>query len=172
MVAKKKINSNKFFQERITRINKVLEKFEFEVEKTVETIVRRGEKSSRLLKKNFDEIVGRISSSEIYSLASEKTEELGKEVKKLADEVVAKIKRFDIKLANPVLKEIRVNLDQFIEKLQALEVVELAKDKAQSTRRQVLSVLSIPSQEDISHLTRKVANLEKKIKTLHEHKAA
>lgn len=166
MSERKAHEEGKFFKERLTRINNVIEKLETEVEKAVGKFMKRGEKSSRVLRKNFDEIVEKISGSGIYSKASEKTEEITKEVRRIADEVVAKMKRFDLKAANHLLREIRENIDQLVEKFQANELVEKAKDKAITTRNQVLSVLKIPSQREVDDLSRKVVNLEKKIKTL------
>jgi hypothetical protein len=161
MTAKKK-NNQKFFQERIAKINKVLGKLETEVEK----IVRRGEQSSKVLRKNFEEIVEKIGASDFYSLASEKTGELGKEVRRLADDVLDKVKNIDFSVANNVIKELRGNFDQFVEKVQASDFVEIAKDKALNTRKRFLTVLSIPSREDIKALNKKVSTLEKKLDTL------
>lgn len=161
-----------FLKGRIAKINKVIGKFETEVEKAVSKFMKRGEKSSQILRKNFDEIIDKISSSDIYSRANEKGEELVREFKKLADEVVEKVKDFDVRVAQPLLKEIRNSLDDFIQKLQNAEVVEIAKDKVVNTRNHLLSVLSIPTQHDVDELSQKVVRLEKKIKSISEKQAA
>lgn len=160
--AKKKTGTNAFLKSRLAKVNKVINKLEGEVEKAVGKFVRRGEKSSKVIKKNFDEILDRISTSDLYSRATEKTEEL----RSLADDVINKLKGFDIKKANSLLKDIRGNIDDIVERIQETDLVELAKDKAVSTRKQVLNVLSIPSQDDVNKISRKVVGLEKKIKTL------
>ena len=65
----RKVHEDKgqFLKERLSRINTVIGKLETEVEKAVGKFMKRGEKSSRVLKKNFDEIIEKISVSEIYS---------------------------------------------------------------------------------------------------------
>lgn len=52
---------------------------------------------------------------------------------------------------------------------QDLELVELAKVKAVDTKRQVLSALQIPSQDEFDDLSKKVVALEKKLSTLKRH---
>ncbi|MDO8518725.1 MAG: phasin family protein [Deltaproteobacteria bacterium] len=157
---------HQFFKERLNRINFVIGKLEAEVEKAVEKFMKRGEKSSRVLKKNFDEILEKISGSGIYSKATEKTEEITKELRRIADEVVSKVKGFDLKAANNLIREVRANVEDLVEKIQANDLVEKAKDKAITTRDQVLNVLRIPSQKEVDDLSRKVVSLEKKVKTL------
>lgn len=163
---KAKATQKKFLVQRIDQINKIITKFEGELEKAVSKFVKRGEKSSQVIKRNFDEIFEKISSTQLYSRASEKTEELTKELRRLADDVVGKLKSIDFKTANTLFKDVRNNVDQIVEKLQGIGFVELAKDKAVSTKNQVLHVLSIPSQQEVDKISRKVISLEKKIKTL------
>lgn len=152
-----------FLTNRIGKINSVIGKLEREVEKTVERIRVRGEKSSRVLKKNFDEVIEKISSSEFYALAQEKTGELSKEVRHLADEVIEKVRGFDLRVGNGLFREVRANLDQIVEKLQSTEIMEKAKDSAVHTRDRVLHILSIPSRDDVTDLSRRVVSLEKKV---------
>lgn len=162
----KKVNQGQFFKERLAQVNRVIEKLEGEVEKAVSKLMKRSEKSSQLLKKNFDEIIEKISSSDLYSKATAKKDELQKEIRNLADDLVSKIKKFDLSVANPLLKEIRGNFDQIVEKLQKTDLVHVAKDKVLTTRDQMLNVLSIPSQREVSELSKKVTTLEKKVKVL------
>ena len=163
---------NQFLKSRLNTINKVVGKFENEVEKALEKFVLKGEKSSQILRKNFDDIFDKISATPFYSKATEKTEEFSKELKKIADEVVDKLKNFDLNKALPVLKEVRANIDELVNKLQAMDFVEKAKKQAKKSKNQFLSVLSIPTQDDIEQLSRKVTSLEKKIKVLSHKKAA
>ncbi|MBI2339543.1 MAG: hypothetical protein HYU99_04120 [Deltaproteobacteria bacterium] len=162
----KKIHQAQFFKERLIRINGVIGRLEGEVEKAVSKFMKRGEKSSRLLKRNFDEIVEKISSSDIYSRAAAKKDELQREIRHLADEVVAKLKKFDIQVANPLLKEVRINFEQIVDKLQSSNLVETAKERVVTTRDQVLHVLSIPSQKEVDDLSKKVVTLERKLKVI------
>lgn len=164
----KKVSGNKFLKDRLAKINKVISNLEGEVEKAVSKFMRRGEKSSRVLRDNLDDIIDRISTSELYSRASEKTEDL----RRLADDVVTKIKKFDLRVANSLFKDVRGNVDQIVEKLQGLELVEIAKDKAANTRIHVLNALNIPSQEELKQLSRKVSLLERKVKTIGRRRAA
>ena len=155
-----------FLKNRIGKVNSVLEKFEREVEKTVERIRVRGEKSSRVLRKNFDEVIGKISSSEFYAIAQEKTGEISKEIRQLADEVIEKVRSFDLRLGNGLFKDVRENVDQIVEKLQATELVEKAKENAVHTRDRMLHILSIPSRDDVTNLSRRVVSLEKKVSAI------
>lgn len=161
-----KKGTDQFLLGRIAVINKVLGKLEKEVEKALNKFVKQGEKSSHILKKNFDEILDKISSSDLYSKANEKKDELVQDIRKVADEVVAKVKNFDVRAAKTFLKEARANIDEMVVKIQSADFVEKAKDKVISTRDQVLSALNIPSQRAINDLQTKVTKLEKKIKTL------
>lgn len=170
MAAKKQ--HNQFLKSRLNTINKVVGKFENEVEKALEKFVLKGEKSSQILRKNFDEIFDKISSTPFYSKATEKTEELTKELRKVADEVVGKLKNFDLNKALPALKEVRANIDELVSKVQGLDFVEKARKQAKKSKNQFLSVLSIPTQDDIEQLSRKVTSLEKKIKVLSHKKEA
>src|SRR3989338_636927 len=165
MVAKNQ-NHKKFLKNRFNQINKAIGKFETEVEKAVNKFMKRGEESSRIIRKNLEEILEKISASEVYSKASEKTEVITKEVRKIADDVLLKLKKFDFGKANGVLKEVREGIDQIVEKVQHLEIVEIAREKAVDTRKQVLNVLRIPSKDEVESLSRKIKGLEKKIENL------
>lgn len=174
MAAKKKATTNKatFIKDRLDQINKGLNKFEKEVEKTVEKIMKKGEKQSKIFKKSLDEVIDRIGGADFINTATDKTEELVKEARQLADDVVNRLKTIDLSAANTVLKDLRGNVDQLLEKVQHLEVVEIAKDKAENTRKQVFNVLKIPTVDDVNRLNKKLGNLEKKIKTISSRKKA
>ena len=64
------------------------------------------------------------------------------------------------------IKEVREGIDQIVEKVQHLEIVEIAREKAVDTRKQVLNVLRIPSKDEVESLSRKIKGLEKKIENL------
>ncbi len=161
-----------FLKNRLTKINKVLGKLETEVEKTVSRFMKRGEKSSLVLKKQLDEVVEKISQSDIYSRANEKGEDLLREVRRLADDVISKLKNFDLTVAKPVLKDLRGNVEELFDKIQKAGFVEKAKDKVADTRDQLLTVLHIPSQKDVTQLAQKVSRLEKRIKNFGNKHAA
>lgn len=171
-MAKNKKKEQKFLKGRIAAINKVLGKFEAEVERAVSKFKKQGEKSSQVLRKNLDDIIEKISSSEIYSKANEGAEGVLKEVRRIADDVVGKMKNFDLRLGKPFVKEIRSNLEEALEKIQDNEFLDRAKGRAVKTKAKVFTLLSIPSQKEVNHLGDKVAKLEKKIKNLAEKTAA
>lgn len=162
----RKTNQKKFFERRFQKINEIITRLEGEVERAVGQFLKRSEKSSQVLRKNFDEIIDRLGATEIYSRASERTEDLTKELRRVADDVVARVKNFDLKSANGLLEEVRGNLNQVVEKFQTLELLDLVRERAITTRNQVFNVLRIPTQEEVRELNRKLQSLEKKVKTL------
>lgn len=165
-MAGKKKNVESVLKHRLGQVNQVIGKLETEIEKAVGKIVKSGEKSSQVIRKNFDEVFERISTSPLYSKATEKTGELSKELRRLTDDVVNKVKKIDLTVGQNVLKDVRTNLDQIVAKLQESNIVELAKDKAVESRRRFLHVLRIPSREEVTELNRKVSSLEKKVSAL------
>lgn len=171
MVAKKK-SIESVLKHRLGQVNHVIGKFENEIEKAVGKIVKSGEKSSHAIRKNIDEVLERISASPLYSKATEKTGELTKEIRRLTDDVVSKLKKIDLTVGQNVVKDVRTNVDQIVAKLQESNLVELAKDKAVESRRRVLHVLRIPSREEVTELNRKVVSLEKKVSALSKKSAA
>lgn len=169
---KRTVNPNKFFQDRLNKVNKVLAKLEVELEKALNKFMKSGEASSKIIRKNFDEVLDRLASSDLLSLATEKKQEISKELRKLTDDVISKLKTLDLQVAGSILKEIRGNVDQVLNKIESTGVLEIARDKAVNTRKQVLNILSIPSKDDVTELSRKISHLEKKIKTLSNHRKA
>lgn len=171
-MGKNKKKEQKFLKGRIATINKVLEKFETEVERAVNKFKKQGEKSSQVLRKNLDEIIEKISASDLYSKANEGAEGVLKEVRRIADDVVTKMKSFDIRLGKPLVQEIRSNLQDVLGQIQENQLLERAKGRAVKTKAKVFTLLSIPSQKEVNHLGDKVAKLEKKIKNLSEKSVA
>jgi len=165
-------SQTKFVKTKLTQVNKILEKLELEVQKTLKKFRKNSEKSSKLLRENFDEIIERIGVADFYTIASEKTEEIRFELKRLTDDIVDRVKGFDLSTASPLTSEIRSSFEQVIDKVQSLEWVEIAKDTAVNTRKQFLNVFSLPSRDDVAQLNRKVIYLEKKVKTLSKRKKA
>jgi len=171
MAAKKNVDV-KFLKGRLTKVNKVLGKLEGEVEKALNTFMKKSEKSSRIIRKNVDEIFDKIATSDIYSKANEKGEELIKEAKKIADDIVDRLKKIDLRFAKPMIKEARANLDEIVDRIQKAGVVDIAKEAAINTRNGVLKVLNLPTHSEVVSLNQKVARLEKKLKALNITKAA
>ena len=155
-----------FFAQKLGQVNQVLGKFENDLEKALNQIKKQREKSSKVIKKNLDEIIDKISGSDIYSKATEKTQDLSKEVRRIADDLVTKVKKIDLGKTQDVFGDVRENLDQLMNKLSQTEMVEQAKEKAATTRNQVLHILNVPTKTEVDSLVKKVGNLEKKIKVL------
>ncbi len=180
MAAKKskkvQVVSNKdFLKLRLDNINNILGRFEKEVEGIFKKLVRQGEKSSRELRKNFDDVIKKVRKTDIYTKAQEKTEDFEKEVRKLADDVVGRVKNLELGQglfsAKKIFKDIRKTFNTFVSKIEKVDFLEQAKEKAESTRNDILSFLSIPSQNEVERLEKKIVSLEKRIQNL-SHKAA
>lgn len=164
-----------FLKLRIDNINNILGRLEKEVEGIFKKLVRQGEKSSRELRKNFDDIFKKVRKTDIYTKAQEKTEDIEKEVRKLADDVVSRVKNLELGQglfsAKKIFKDVRKSFESFVSKIEKADFVGQAKEKAESTRNEILSFLSIPSQNEVERLEKKIVSLEKRIQSL-SHKAA
>ncbi len=110
----------------------------------------------------FEEIFETLGAQDFKNIAIEKTDEITKGIKS----VVKQIKGLDLNGYQPVVDSIKDNINNAITKVQDIEVVEYAKGKVVDTKNQVFSMLNIPSQVEVDNLNRKLANLEKKIKTI------
>lgn len=93
-----------------------------------------------------------------------------KSAKKQGERSVAQLR----KQVDGIIDTINVNelknlASNTLNTFQDLELVELAKVKAVDTKRQVLSALQIPSQDEFNDLSKKVVALEKKLSTLKRH---
>lgn len=159
-----------FLRSRFNKLNQILGKVETEFETLFKRLIQQGEKSSRELKRNFDEILVRLKRSDFYHRAKETRVDLRKELHRLSEDVIHKVRSFELGPSHfsgkRILKDGRKNLDLFINKLEKTGVVSLAKNTAENTRDGVLSFLSIPSQSEVVKLERKITTLEKKVHTL------
>ncbi len=171
MAAKKSKKVSKtnveFLKLRLNKVNSILGRLEDEVEGIFKRLVKKGESSSKEIRKNFDEILKRVRKISFYSKAQTKTGNLEREVRKLADEVISKLKSLEIApsgfSAKKILKDTRKNIESFVSKFEKNEWVEKAKNTAQNTRVNLLSVLNIPSQAEVEKLEKKIHNLEKRL---------
>ena len=165
-----KLTQKDFLKLRLDNINNILGRFEKEVEGIFKKLVRQGEKSSRDLRKNFDDVIKKVRKTGIYAKAQEKTEDFEKEVRKLADDVVGRVKNLELGQglfsAKKIFKDVRKSFNAFVHKIEKADFVEQAKEKAESTRNDILSFLSIPSQNEVERLEKKIVSLEKRIQNL------
>ncbi|MBI2083277.1 MAG: hypothetical protein HYT76_06870 [Deltaproteobacteria bacterium] len=123
----------------------LLLRLEVEAEKLVRRLVEKTEQSSRELKGQISEIVEEIRDKGIYSVASEK----GEDLRKVADQVILRAKELQFGSFNrdQLIREAKRNLEDVVGKIQS----------------QVFSVLSIPSQNDVVRLSRRITTLEKRM---------
>ena len=68
--------------------------------------------------------------------------------------------------AKKVLKDARKNVEKFVANFEKSEWFEKAKNTAQNTRVNLLSVLNIPTQAEVEKLEKKIHNLEKRLHTI------
>ncbi|MDO8462352.1 MAG: hypothetical protein Q7S98_05790 [Deltaproteobacteria bacterium] len=89
----------------------------------------------------------------------------------LGEELVEKVRDLDLiplaqQKGDKIVHEAKKNLEGFVEKVQESDLYERAKVTAEQTKRQVLSILSIPSQSEVVRLSRKISALEKRVSHL------
>ena len=142
----------------------LLTKLEKQAQEVVQRFVDKAEQSSRELKTTVRHLIAQIRKEGIYNLAAEKKTEL----RKLVDEVVSRAKEIEFGNFNRdhLIHEAKKNLDELVEKVQESEWVARARVTARHTKDQVLSVLSIPSQDEVVRLSRKISTLEQKMSKL------
>ena len=144
-------------------------KLEVEAEKVVRRVIERTERSSRDLKKGIADLLDQVRNQGLYNLANEKKDEL----RQLAEDVIAKVKKLDLNtLGNinanrdKIIHEAKKNIEELIGKIYSSELFTRAKGAAASTRAQVLSILRIPTQTELSKLSNKIATLEGRVNKL------
>lgn len=156
-----------FLKLRLDKVNKILTRLEGEVESLFKRLVRQGERSSRELRRNFDDIISKLRKSDFYAMAQEKTGDFEREVRKLADEVVEKVKGIEFGPSGlstkRLVKDARKNFDTLVSKIVKSEIFSKAKATAENTRAGILSFLSIPSQSEVEKLEKKIVSLEKRL---------
>lgn len=94
---------------------------------------------------------------EIYSVASEK-----------AEQVISRAKEIPFGPFNreALIREAKKNVEDLVEGIQSSDLFTRAKETARQTKDQVLSVLSIPSQQEVIKLSRKISSLEQRMNKL------
>lgn len=145
----------------------LLSKLEVEAEKVVRTLVEKAESSSRELKKGVRSLIEQVRTEGIASVATEKRAELVK----LAEDVINRAKEVQfLNFGNfnrdEIVREAKKNLEELISKINSSEIFAKAKISAINTKDQVLSILSIPSQEEVIKLQRKISTLEDRVSKL------
>ncbi len=140
--------------------------FEQGLEGVMKVANQNGTKTKEHLIKNFDELIDQLGAIELKEKALEKTEGLRKELKKKSKKVVKELKKKDWNFVDPhIIDDVKENISTAVSQVNTAEFFEHAKDRVLSTKKHVLGMLDIPTQTDINTLTRKVASLEKKLRT-------
>jgi len=154
-------------QIRLDQVNRVINRFEGEVETLVKRLVKQGERSRKDLRKNFDDILKRVRAGKILAHTRE---ELEKEVRRVAEEVLGTVKDVESVLNREkmagILTNARNSFETLVEIFRENGLVLQAKQTVANTRREVLGFFSIPTQSDVEKLERKIVNLEKRLSNL------
>jgi len=155
---------------RVGQINRVINRLESEVEGLVKKIVKQGERSRIELRKNFDDLLGKLNPSDLIAFASETRDDLEREVRRLAEEIVDAVKEIELlphRLeVGTLIKDMRRGVGDVVDQLNESGFVQLAKETVLKTRKGVLSLFSIPTQDEVVKLERKIVNLEKRLSNL------
>jgi polyhydroxyalkanoate synthesis regulator phasin len=155
---------------RLQRINRVIGRFEGEVESLLKKIVKQGNRSRRELRKNFDDILARVRSGGLLAKANETRGELEREIRRLAEEAIDTVKEVEALINSDKVSDLfqnaRKGLVNVVELLTDNGFVYHAKQKVLQTRQEVLSLLRIPTQGDVDKLERKLSSLEKRLSSI------
>ena len=149
----------------------LLGKLEVEAERFVKKFIQKTERSSRDFRRNVEDLGERVRQHGLYSVASETKDEIETELRQRVEDVLAKARELELLPRGPLsrdrlIREAKKNLDEVIQKIQDSDFVARAKAKAESTKNQVLSILSIPSEGEVVRLQSKIDSLEKRVNRL------
>ncbi len=103
----------------------------------------------------FEGLVGLLTGVE------KEAEGLVRRVVERAEEAREKILDRDL-----LIREAKRNWEDLATRFQATDLFERARETARQTKDQVLSVLSIPSQDEVVRLSRKITTLEQRVNRL------
>ncbi len=163
-------NAKKKIAERIEDINRIVNRFEGEVEGLFKKIVKKGERSRRELRRSFDDLFSWLKKGELLALATETRDDVEREVRRLAEEVIQSVKEIELIPGKVNFSEIfddaRKNLGHLVENLGDNDLIQRAKQTLNQTKKELLSLLSIPTQEEVVKLEKKIVSLEKRLSTL------
>lgn len=160
MVAKKKKQSklNGLFPMNKQEMQEVIDRFESELGRAVDSVKDKGQKSKDLVMKNIDQLIDNLGALDLKNKAIEKT-----------NEFVENLKDLNLNFNQAKFEDLTEKISVAMSNVQDLEVVEYAKGKMTDTKNHLFSMLNIPSKVDVDHLSRKVVSLEKKVKSISRH---
>lgn len=163
-------NAKHAIAQKFEDINRVVNRLESEVEVLFKKIVKKGERSGRELRRSFDDLLSWVKSGDLVSLATEKRGDVEREVRRLAEEVMGSVKEIEllsrkVKLTG-VFQKVRKNLGNIVEQIGDNDLVQKAKTTLGQTKKELLGVLSIPTQDEVVKLEKKIVSLEKRLSNL------
>jgi polyhydroxyalkanoate synthesis regulator phasin len=155
---------------KIEKINRVINRLEGEVEGLIKRIVKQGERSRKELRKNFDDLLSRVRGTELISLATETRDEIEREVRRLAEDIVNVVKEIELVPSRidflAVFNDARRNFNNLVEHLSDNNFIQHAKSTVNQSRKELLGMLSIPTQDEVEKLERKIISLEKRLSNI------
>lgn len=163
-------NAKHAITQKFEEINRVVNRLESEVEVLFKKIVKKGERSSRELRRSFDDLISWAKSGDLLSRASEKRDDVEREMRRLAEDVINTVKEIElipgrVNLSG-VFQEARKNLGNLVEQIGDNDLVQKAKLTLGQTKKEILSLLSIPTQDEVVKLEKKIVSLEKRLSHL------
>jgi len=163
-------NAKQAFAQKFEDINRVVNRLESELEVLFKKIVKKGERSSKELRRSFDDLLSWVKAGDILSLAAETRDEVEREVKRLAEEVIHSVREIEL-IPNKVnfkglVKDVRKNVGNIVDHLGDNDLVQKARLTLGQTKKEILGILSIPTQEEVVKLERKIVSLEKRLSNL------
>ncbi len=155
---------------RVEQINSVINRLELEIEGLVKKLVKQGERSRKELRRNFDDLIARLGAKDLIALASETRDDVEREVRRLAEEVLDLVKEIErvparINLGG-LITDARRSFEDVVDHLNDNDLIQRAKQTLNQTKKEVLSLLSIPTQDEVVKLERKIVTLEKRLSNL------
>lgn len=123
-------------------------------------------------KQNNHHLLGTIEKQATWALRQFKKSQIVKEVKYYADGIVETINQSDILPdKKQLVKEAKKNLECFMKKIQKSNVAHMAIDLASQKSSQLLSLFDFPTKKEVSRLSARLSQLEKKLKGLNHKRA-
>ncbi len=149
------------------QVNQGMLRLEGELEALVKRVKQKSEHSRRDLQKNFHEVVKKLKAAGVLNRAKGTRQDLEKEIKRLVEEALSSVKDLEnlVKTAKvrALFKNFRAGFQNAVESFSERGVLLQAKKSVVGTRKELLGLLSIPSQEEFESLARKISNIEKRL---------
>jgi endonuclease III len=156
--------------QKVQQINKVITRLEKEVESLLKKIVHQGVTSQRELRKHFDELFAKVRNGDWKSIATDTRDDLEREVRRLGEEAVQAVRKLELLPQRTkfleIFREVRRNVSGVVEKLTENNLIYQARATVDHTRKELLGILSIPTQEEVEKLEKKIVSLEKRLSNI------